>query len=256
MREVRGLNIHFNFSITIQFDYSYRSSLACSSLHLVIYFFACSPFAVSLFLHIRCSLVLHLCVVSCVHVFPICFQFVLTPSVHSLSYVCFSFVVIYFTLILHIFLIYSPFVFHLSSIYFQFILQFFSLSAFISRSPECGSCAVKARISFCRTELIFPSKFPRNRRMDVKAERKVFPKRLCTSDWLLRRGSCSYPNRNARTPTPWYSSSSTSCTYTYRMFNVFIAFPFEPIRNRIFLARLLFRKNTGTKYINNLLNRI
>lgn len=230
-----------------------HTALACSSLHLVIYFslvhhllFLCSfTFVVHLF-SIYASFHVYTCSPFVFNLFSL-HPFIHFPTFvfHLSSFILHSFF-ISFSFILHLFFICPPFIFNLFS------------SSFLSPHlfHECGSCAVRARISFCRTELIFPSKFPRNRRMDVKAERKVFPKRLCTSDWLLRRGSCSYPNRNARTPTPWYSSSSTSCTYTYRMFNVFIAFPFEPIRNRIFLARLLFRKNTGTKYINNLLNRI
>lgn len=215
------MNIHFNFPIVLVIYIAYLVHIV---VHLFIYFslvyhllFLCSPhslFTYSPFMHrFICTLVLRL--------FSICF---LSPSVHSLSYVCFSFVVIYFTLILYILLTYSPFVFHLSCIYFPFILQVFSLRIYFSAIRVRGQ-STNIVLSY---ESIFPSKYPLNRRMDVDAKRKVFPERLC--DLLLPQGSCCYPNRNACCGI----QAIQFRTHTNMVFNVFAAFPFEPILNQYF----------------------
>lgn len=161
-----------------------------SSIYTSFHVYTCSPFVFNLFsLH-------------SVHSLPYTFVFHLSsftlplilPYLPHLFSICFSFV-------FHLFFIHSPFL--------------FSPHSLISRSRMRFVRGQGRKYRFvARNRFSSSVKFPRSRRIDVKAECKVSAKRLCSS-LLLLQGSCSYPNRNARTPTLRYSSSSASYTLAH-----------------------------------------
>lgn len=161
-----------SFSIRSFRVFSPRSFRVCS-LFVPHPFSTCPPFVLRFILHL----------------FSIRSPFVFHPP-----YVCFSFVVIYFTLILHFPLIrffirfFFSFIYHLFSIYSpsrsRFISPFSENLAILSRS-QIWFVRGQGSIPFCRV-INFPLEFPRSQRMDVKAKRKVFRERLCTSDLVPR----------------------------------------------------------------------
>lgn len=122
---------------------------------------------------------------------------VYSSFVFNLFYVCFPPSLYLFFICCHLFYAHSSFLPHLFSIcffiYFPFIFHLFFISFPIYFSvhlpffheAKYGSCAVKAQYRFVAWS-IFRLKFPRSQRMDVKAKRKVFRERLCTSDLIPR----------------------------------------------------------------------
>lgn len=185
------------------FDYSYRLSHIWFStcfpvvFHFMFYsFLICTVFFPIFFLYVRLLFVPH----SYLHLFSIC-----SSIIFRLFFICFQFVLRLFStflifvfhlspFILRSFFISSSFVlhlffsfiFHLFSIYFLFYSPFiFPVHLPFFHEAKYGSCAVKAQYRFVAWS-IFRLKFPRSQRMDVKAKRKVFRERLCTSDLVPR----------------------------------------------------------------------
>lgn len=156
--------------------------------------------------HTRFPLVLHLFFdysPFILHLFSICPPFVFRPP-----YVCFSFIAIYFTLVLH----FPPpsFVFtsilHLFSIYSSFHFPFISP---LVHEAEYGFVRGQGSIPFCRM-IDLPLEISWKPANGCQGETQSFPGRTLH----VRLGSeirgCSCPNRNARTPTPRHSKNLTS----------------------------------------------
>lgn len=108
------------------------------------------------------------------NLFFICF-----PSSLCLFFLCYFFYT-YSSFLPHLFSIcfFFPFIYHSLSICSSFHSHLFFSFAILSWSQIWF--AVKAQYRFVAWS-IFRSKFPRSERMDVKAKRKVFQERLCTS---------------------------------------------------------------------------
>lgn len=140
------------------------------------------------------------CSTSVFHLSSICSSIYSSFVFNSFS-VCFPPSLCLFFICRHLFYAHSSFPPHsfLHSLFFSFIYHLFSIyspsrSRFIS--PFSENLAILSRsqiwfvrgqgsIPFCRV-INFPLEFPRSQRMDVKAKRKVFRERLCTSDLVPR----------------------------------------------------------------------
>lgn len=164
-----------SFSIRSFRVFSPRSFRVCS-LFVPHPFSTCPPFVLRFILHL----------------FSIRSPFVFHPP-----YVCFSFVVIYFTLILHFplirffirfFFIYLPFIFHLFSISVPF---YFSVSRRISpffHEAKYGSCAVKAQYRFVAWS-IFRSNFREANEWMSRRNAKFSGKDSARQTWFRDKGA-------------------------------------------------------------------
>lgn len=143
------------------------------------FFYVCSTLVFHLF-SICSSIILRL--------FFICFQFVLRLFstflmfvFHLSSFILRSFF-ISSSFVLHLFFIYSPFIFHLFFISFPFI------SPLVRHSfMKPNMVRARSRLNIVLSRDRFSARnFLEANGMDVKARRKVFRERLCTSDLVPR----------------------------------------------------------------------